>query len=200
MRNKLSILTISIIATLLFACDGDEYKQANQFFEQGEYQKAIDQYNEFLEYRPEHVESIYNKGRAYEELGNFENALANYEKTLEIDPANVNAMMSLGKHYFRNKNFEDAAFYFSKASEETKNNYQARYLAARAHHKSGNTNEALDAYNAALSINKDLGEAYLYRGALKVYLERKADGCSDFRIASSLGVSEADQAIEQYCE
>ena len=194
------VLYFGIISTILFGCEGDEYKQANQFFEQGQYEKAIDQYDQFLEYKPDHVESIYNKGRAFEELGEFEKSLASYEKTLEIEPKNVNALMSLGKHYFRNENYQDAAFYFSKASKVQKNNAQAHFYSARSLHKSGNTDKAMDAYNDAISMNKDMGEAYLYRGALKVYLGKKSAGCNDFKLASSLGVEEAANAQNQYCK
>lgn len=198
-KNPL-ILFLGIVLFIFTACEGDEYKQANQYFEQGEYQKAIEQYDEYLEYKPKHIESIYNKGRAYEEMGEFEKSLASYEKTLELDPENINALMSMGKYHFRNENFQDAAFYFAKAAKSKQNHAQAHYLAGRAYHKAGQTTEAMDAYNDAISKNKDMGEAYLYRGALKVYLGKKSSGCNDFKLAKSLEVAEADAAIEEYCQ
>lgn len=194
------ILGFSIILVFFMGCDGNEYKMADQYFEQGEYKKAIEQYNQYLEYKPTHIESIYNRGRAYEELGQFEKSLSSYEETLEIDPKNVNAMMSIGKHHFRQKNYKDAAFYFDKAAGINKSDDQAMYLAARAFHKAGQTKEAMEAYDNAISTNNQLGEAYLYRGALKVYQGKKSAGCQDFRSAKALNISEAQAAIEQYCQ
>jgi tetratricopeptide (TPR) repeat protein len=132
-------------------------------------------------------------------LGEFSKSLASYEETLEIDPKNVNALMSIGKYHFRNDNFQDAAFYFDKAAQIHKNDSKAHYLAGRAFHKSGKTEEAMEAYNAAISINDQYGEAFLYRGALKVYQGKKSSGCEDFRSANALNVEEAQEAMDQYC-
>ncbi|MDF9797144.1 tetratricopeptide (TPR) repeat protein [Catalinimonas alkaloidigena] len=193
------MLSFSVISILFFACNSNEYKMADRYFEQGEYKKAIEQYNEYLEYQPTHVESMYNRGRAYEELGEFKKSLASYEEALEVDPKNVNALMSIGKYHFRNENYQDAAFYFDKASQIHKSDAKAHYLAGRAFHKSGKTKEAMDAYNSTISLDDQYGEAFLYRGALKVYEGKKSAGCEDFRLASALNVAEAQEAIDQYC-
>ncbi len=199
MRLGKWILAFSIISIFFFACDGNEYKMATQYFDQGEYQKAIAEYDEYLEYNPRHIQSLYNRGRAYEELGDFDKSLTNYQEILELDPTNANANLSIGKFHFRNEDYEDAAFYFDKAAKVLRNDPQAQYLAARAFHKSGKTKEAMEAYDAAINANSELGEAYLYRGALKVYQGKKSGGCEDFRKAVALEIPEAQQAMDEYC-
>lgn len=188
----IALLTVS-------ACGGDDSDQGDQYFQQGEYQQAVNAYTQHIEYNPEDATSIYNRGRAYEELGNEEQALADYQAAFELDNKNENILMSLGRYYFREKNYQDAAFYFDKITQINPGAANAQYLKGRAFHKAGETNRAIDAYNAAISADSELGEAYLYRGALKIYLKRKSSGCNDLKMAQTLDVAEAESALSRYC-
>lgn len=195
---KLFIYSIMLLA-LLTACGGNQSQEGDKLYNQGKYEAAIQQYDAYLEYNPEDLTSVYNQGRAYEELGQIEEALANYQKALDIDPNHTNSLMSIGKYHFREKNYADASFYFSKAAEIIQSNPQVFFLKGRTHHKLGETQEAMEAYDQAISKNRNYGEAYLYRGALKVYQGKKNAGCSDIRAAQSLNVPEADVALAEYC-
>ena len=42
--------------------------------------------------------------------------------------------------------------------------------------------------------------AYLYRGTLFVSQKKSVSACNDFKKAESLGIAEAEQAIEKYCK
>ncbi|WKN43099.1 tetratricopeptide repeat protein [Tunicatimonas pelagia] len=185
--------------SLLTACGDSQSQEGDKLFNQGKYEAAIQQYEAYLEYNPEDLTSVYNQGRAYEELGQTDQALENYERALKIDPNHANSMMSIGKYHFRKKNYADASFYFSKASEIMQSNPQVFFLKGRTHHKLGETDEAMEAYDLAISKDRDYGEAYLYRGALKVYQGKKGAGCSDIRSAQSLKVPEAETALAEYC-
>ena len=118
---------------------------------------------------------------------------------VEIDPNHANALMSIGKYHFRNNSYADASFYFSKAADIKKSDPQVFFLKGRAHHKLGETQVAMEAYDEAISKNRDYGEAYLYRGALKVYQGNKSAGCNDLRTAQSLKVPDAENALKEYC-
>lgn len=188
-----------LFSSILCACGDNQSKEGDKLFKQGKYEAAIQQYDAYLEYNPEDLTSVYNQGRAYEELGEIEKALENYERAIEIDPKHANSLLSIGKYHFREKNYADATFYFSKASEIIQSNPQVFFLKGRAHHKLGETQEAMEAYDQAISKNGDYGEAYLYRGALKVYQGKKSAGCGDIRVAQSLNVPEAEEALNEYC-
>lgn len=199
MRSIYIITSFFFLSLLLYACDDNEYVKADRLFRQGEYAKAVDLYDQYLKYQPKHFESYYNRGRAYEELGEYEKAAESYQQALEISPEDANALLSIGKYHYRNENYKDAAHFFERAAEKG-NTANAHYLQARSLHKAGITDEALEAYNNAISIDGDLGKAYLYRGALKVHLGRESAGCSDFRLAQSLDVAEASDALKSYCQ
>src|SRR5690606_28191701 len=135
MKNKLFVPFI-LLAVLLVACNDDGERQGDAYFSKGDYQNAIKAYDEYIEYQPTHVKSIYNRGRSYEELGQLDKAREGYARVLEIDPKNVNANLSIGKLYYGEKDFENAAFYFDNAVQAGgSNDAQSLLLRGRAHHK-----------------------------------------------------------------
>ena len=119
---------------------------------------------------------------------------------MEVDPKNVNAQMSIGKLHFRNGAYGDAAFYFDKAIKVKGGNAEIHFLSARANHKLGETGKAMEGYNQAISMNSNYGDAYLYRGALKIFLKKKTAGCADLKKAQSLEVADAEAALQKYCQ
>ncbi len=187
---------------LLFvaACGGNDSSHGDQYFQQKQYQKAVDAYTEYIEYNPEDFKAIYNRGRSYEELKEYPKALQDYQKAFKIDEKSENVLMSLGRYYFRDQNYKDAAFYFDKITQINNRNATAQYLKGRAYHKAGETDKAMRAYNSAIDADKKYGEAYLYRGALKIYLKKQSSGCKDIQTAQSMGVADAQAASEKYCK
>jgi Flp pilus assembly protein TadD len=59
--------------------------------------------------------------------------------------------------------------------------------------------DALNAYNAAVSLNEDDGEYYLYRGAIYAHFKNISKACNDFRLANNLDIPDAKEAISKYC-
>ena len=186
MKNLVAF-PILILSILIISCESKSGKMGDQYFKNGEYDKAIVAYDEYLEYQPTDINSIYNRGRAYEELENYDEALKSYQAVLEEDPKNINALLSIGKYHYRQGNYADAAFQFEKATEINNKNAKAYFLLGRAQHNLGKIPEAMAAYDGAISINKDYGEAYLYRGALKVYQKQRKSGCNDLNLAPKTG-------------
>ena len=189
---------LGAFVALFVACDSKNSQEGDQLFSQGKYEEAVTQYTQYIEYNPDDIKSIYNRGRAYEELGQYDKSMADYEKALEVDPKSINALMSIGKIHFRNGEYGDAAFYFDKAIKVKGGDAEAHFLSARSNHKLGETGKALEGYNRAISMNSNYGEAYLYRGALKVFL-KKSSGCADLKKAQALEVADAAAAVKKYC-
>jgi tetratricopeptide (TPR) repeat protein len=194
-----NILIIIISAVSIFSCtEKDELDKANQYYNAGEYKKAVDAYTAHLEMKPAHEIAIYNRGRAYEELGQFDKAVEDFTRVIEINPRNVGAFLSYGKHFYREKDFDNAAFQFEKAYKLNTNSSQAATLLARAYHKGGKVEEAMEYYNIAINNDKENAEAYLYRGALKIHLNQSG-GCNDIQMAKNIGYDGAEELYSQYC-
>ena len=108
--------------------------------------------------------------------------------------------LSIGKYYYRKENYDKAGLYFDKALKLNDQNAMAYYLKGRVNHVRGMFNEAVDNYTKAINIDRELGDAYLYRGAIKVKQKFRGSACNDFKMAQSLNVKEAEEALRKYCK
>ena len=187
------------ILLLVSACGpGTSSTEADNFFNDGNYEKAIELYTDYLDGSPKHIKSLYNRGRAYEEMGELEKANQDYLAVLDIDEKHVQANLSLGINSFREGDAERALFYFGHSVSADPDNYKALVLRGRAFHKLGNFPSAMKDFDEAIRVNSEGGDAYFYRGI--IHLEsntRKA--CVDFQKASNLDVKDAKKALGKYC-
>lgn len=185
---------------ILLSCQDESSLIGDQYFEDGRYEKAIIAYNEYLKLKPRNVKTIYNRGRSYQELGMYEKAMVDFEMVIKLDGNNENALLSIGQEMYRQDNFKSVIFYSEKVIEKDPNNAMAYYLMGRANHRQGHTRTALNNYNTAINISSDFGEAYLHRGALKLFLKQNKGACDDLQKAANLDAEGAKDAFRKNCK
>ena len=59
----------------------------NDYVDQGDYDKAISEYNKAIEINPKLAELYYNRGNAYYQQGNLDQAISDFTKAIELNPA-----------------------------------------------------------------------------------------------------------------
>ena len=194
----LAIVIFSILYIRL--CSNDSNLDGDEYFSQGNYEKALECYNEYLMLYPHHIKTLYNRGRCYDELGLFKNACLDYEEVLDRDPHNVKAHLSLSQFYYREGNYEAAMNLSSFAAKLDEENYLAHYFLARSCHKLGLVSDALEAYNNTIGINPDFGFAYFQRSSILISVGLRPFGCNDLKIAANLDVEGAEEALQKFCQ
>lgn len=194
MKYSLIILLIAVIG-----CSTPSSNPGDTFYNKGQYAEAVKAYTEYLSTHPGHVQSLYNRARSYEELNEYQKAKNDLNAIVKMDPKNINAYLSLSKISYEERSFGKAALLAGKAIKENPDVAQAHFLSARASHQLGYFEQALEAYSNAISIDKEFGEAYLYRGAIKVSQKKMRSACEDFQKASNLNINEAKGALKDYC-
>lgn len=192
---------LGILFLIFFtACKDERSDLADKHFARGEYEKAVQSYNEYISLYPEHLKSIYNRGRAYEELGEYEKAMKDFRHVLRREPSHVRALLSVANHYYaREKDYENAIFYADKALEHDKNAL-AYIIKGRSQQKLGQLTEALSSYNNAISENENYPDAYISRGSLRLAAKQTGRACNDFKTAAALGSDQASQLLSKYCK
>lgn len=185
--------------TLLWGCEQQASREGDILYESGDYEAAIKAYTEYLTLYPTDVKSLYNRGRAYEEMELYELSLKDFQAVLEQDKENLQANLSVGSYYYRKQDLDNAQYYFDLAAQFHENDAQAQFLLARVEHKLGKKDEALAGYNKAISLDPELGEAYLYRGVLRTSMKQRRRACEDYRQAKLLQVPEADNQLKNFC-
>lgn len=191
---------IILVAIVLSGCGGGNMNKGDRYYKSGEYEKAIEAYNEIIASNQSAVSSIYNRGRSYEELGQLDLAEQDFLAVLDTDQKNLSATLSLAKLYYTKKAYNKAVIFADKALELNENSAQGHFLSGRAKHQLGYVDSALESYSLAININRDFGEAYLYRGALKIHKKQSASACEDIRQAVNLDVPEAKAILKKYCK
>lgn len=192
-------IALSILAIALTSCSNEERTKGDKLFAQRKFKEAITAYDEYLELHPHHVKSLYNRGRSYEELKQYDKAVADFNQVLEEDSKNTAALLSLAEHNYRIDKYEQAKFHAETAVKYNDQLPQAHFWLARSFHKMGLFPDALKSYNNAINLDRQFGEAYLYRGAVKNGLGRTQSACADFKEANERGVKRAKEAIQKYC-
>lgn len=203
--HNLTFISPYILGMLIFVfiyvrlCSNDSNLDGDVYFEQGEYTKALECYEEYLMLYPHHIKTIYNRGRCYDELGDRYRASIDYEAVLDRDRDNIKALVSLSQYYYHLENYEAAANLSGHATLLDEENYLAHYHKARACHKIGDVPDAIESYNAVIDLKPDFGFAYYQRASLLISIGLRPFGCYDLQVAANLNVEGAHEAIVKYC-
>ncbi|EFK94987.1 Tetratricopeptide TPR_2 repeat protein [sediment metagenome] len=200
MKVKHWVFASLIGMMLLSSCSENISNKGDALFSQKQYEEAVVEYDRVLKNNPKYFKGLYNRGRAYEELGEFKKAEKDFLAAFAIDSKNTQVMMSLSNIYQKQKNHTSALLYADYAVQVPGAPAMAYFLKGRALHQIGNTGEAMKEYSAAIQMDKNFGQAYYYRGMLKIATDKKKSGCEDIRASLKLDFKEAQLALEKYCK
>ncbi len=130
--------TFVLLVALALACLGwgnpgvSLVEEGNRLFAEGDFEGALERYNEALLELPEAREILYNIGGVRHRQGNLENAAALYKSVLESEDPELaaRAAYNLGNTLFRADDFTNAAAAYKAAlkinpqDEDTRYNYE----------------------------------------------------------------------------
>ena len=92
-----------------------EYKRAEQFFADDEYERALEKYQQALEKNPQHIHAMRGKARALLQLNRFDEALEQYGKVIARQPDLGANYANRGILFDRMGNYEKAIADYDKA-------------------------------------------------------------------------------------
>ncbi len=151
-------------------------KEAQNFFfeavknyDNGEYDKAIENLNKQLEIVDD--PDAYNYlAKIYMEKGNNELAVENYKKAVEFKPDFFEPNFELGKYYFSINDYKTASKYLTTASNSQPDNIEPLSLTAETYKQTGKADEAVKIFERILEMepnsafaNAKIGEIYFQR-------------------------------------
>jgi len=200
MNLKIKLIHFLIPLAVFFSCSESDSSQGDKFYNNNQFEEAVDAYSKVLVNSPKNVNALYNRGRSHEELGNLDEAESDMKAAFSVDPKNVQVLVGLSNLYQKKKSYEMALQYASYATEVSGAPAMAFLLKGRAYHLLGNTENAMTEYNTAIKMNDEFGQAYYYRGMLKQATNRTRAACADFKLAVALDHQPANEASEKYCQ
>ena len=99
------------------------YKKANEHFMQGEYEQAIELYDEILEVSPTNTKSSLMKGIALSNLERHKSSILEFYNVNKQDPENVTALIGLGIGFGNFGEYKQALTYFEQAYKLSPENH-----------------------------------------------------------------------------
>lgn len=201
LKNTSPVLLGMVIFSIIYIgkCTNDSNLDGVEYFNMGEYDKALKSYNEFLLLEPHDIKTLYNRGRCYEMLGDDIKAEADYQEVLDRESFHVNALLGMSQIYYRKNDFQTTINLAETAAAADTENYLAHYYAGRAYHKIGYWMSALKCYNRVIELSPDYGNAFFHRSSVMLSIGLMPLGCHDLQTAKTLGVEGADEALKKYC-
>lgn len=169
------------------------------YYNQGNYELALVQYNQFLRLNPDNNRVHYKKGLLLIKGRLDQEAIREFKIVINKDPAHAPAFQGLGQAYFRLKKYEDAVKYLSKAVEIDSTLWKAHNLLGIIYDYHGKYNLSVLEYKSAIALKprkgflyNNLGISYSlmgkYEKAVQAFNEALKIDKSDAKIYNNLGL------------
>ncbi len=155
-------------------------------YENGQHQQAIDTFNEVLNMDPENFLAYNGRGTVYTDLQAYEKALADYTQSIENAPQFPHAYYNRGRVYRLLGQDDEALTDLQKAIDmaPTEFGYRANGNIGLIHHRQGDYEKALEAFNQSISLNiNDKADIYFFRGETYTALENYEAASNDYQAA-----------------
>ena len=119
MKNHLFKILCGILCAVIlgtgsafaYSVEGEmAYNEGLDYFNSGEYGKALESFKIAVDKDPDFIDAYYNMGALYEYLKSYQSAIASYSKINQLDPQDTESMYKLAELYYKVNNTERALF------------------------------------------------------------------------------------------
>lgn len=172
------------------------FDQAEQHYDQGQLEEAIQDYTQSIELDPDLAKAYLNRGKIYYKKGELEKAIQNLNQAIEINPNLAKSYYILGKVYQIKNQFDLAIRQFTKAIKfDSKNNIDND----KVYYRRGNSfyfitriSSAIEDYTQAIKVNPENAKFYYNRGIVNKKKGKLEKAIKDLERASNIFLKQGD--------
>lgn len=106
-RTPQTLLRQASVSTSQISAEGS-YEQGTDKIQRGDYQGAIEDYNQVLRTNPQDADTYHNRGIARSESGDHAGAIEDYDQALQINPQDADAYYNRGVAQYSLKDSQGA--------------------------------------------------------------------------------------------
>ena len=156
------------LAETAFAGDLDiqhYFDEGNTYFNEGQYNKAIESYSRLVAIYPDFIQGYYNRGLAYYKAGKYDEAVADYSRVISSSAdANAELYSNRAIAYLKKGDYENAVKDYSTVISINPRLPEAYHNRGIAYANTGKYDEAIEDYNRVISMKPKNLNVYLSRG------------------------------------
>jgi Tfp pilus assembly protein PilF len=179
-----------------YPVDAAYYFRGLAYSAQGNYPRAIDDYNQAIEKKPDYALALDARGTALFNIGQYDKALEDYSEAIRIIPKNALSYANRGTVYSQKGNFEKAIADYSEAIKiYPKRAFSSYCNRGMAYGKIGDFNRAIEDFSQAIKLNPDYAQLYYYRGLAYSAIGNNGLASDDIKKACALGFDLACRAV-----
>ncbi len=174
------------------------YQMGNDYYEKGDYDRGIENYNMAILLNPVFSEAYFNRALSYYQLKNFDKSIADYTKSMELDPQNPIIYNNRGDAFYRKQDFQSAVKDYDKAISLNPNYLKAFYNRGLSYASIEEYEKAVEDFTKVIKLKEDFAEAYHLRGLAHEYAGTIANAITDYEKALELNpeLTEAKTHLE----
>jgi tetratricopeptide (TPR) repeat protein len=162
---------------------------------QGDYKRAIEDFNQALQLEPNYILAYYQRGYARAFLEDYKGAIEDYSQYMQHNPNDVDALDNRGYAYYNLGKYEQAIADLNKAIEINSKDAYAHNTRGLAYNEQGKYEQAIADYNKAIELKHDpLSWPYFNRGNGRRSLGQYKEAIEDYNQAIRIDPNNADDA------
>lgn len=162
------------------------YNLGLAYSNQGDEQKAIENYNEAIRANPSESSSYYNRAISYERRGEYEKSISDYGKAIALRPSYAKAFNNRGVVFGKRGKIDSALIDYSRALSLDPGFLPPYVNRARIYLDRSDPARALADLDIALKIEQRSPEIYVMRGKVLLKMSAFERALSDFDAALRL--------------
>ena len=140
------------------------FRQGFDRYKQGEYQKALADYNQAIRLNPKLAVAYFYRSLVYRKQGEYEKALAELNQVIRLNPKFALAYAVRGTIYSQQGEYEKALAEINQAIQLDPKLAVAYNNRGWTYYNQGKHKKALTDYNQAIQLDPELADAYNNRG------------------------------------
>lgn len=167
------------------------YQDGLNKYDAGNYEGAIEDFNQAIELDPRNALAYNRRGDAYYRLGDYEQAQADSSQAILLNPQDANAYYDRGFAFSELGKYKEAIADYNQAIKLNSQDVYAYYGRALARAELKDNKGAIGDFNKAIALKPQYTEAYLQRGILRRHLKQRLGAIQDFDRIIKINPSDA---------
>ncbi len=176
------------------------YNRGNSKVDQQDFQGAIADFSKVIALDPTNGDAYYKRGYAKAIIKDYEGSIKDFDKLILLDSLFSQAYYNRAASKVHLTDYRGAINDYTLAINIDPKYLDAYYYRGNAKYQIDDFIGAIADFSEVVTIDSNNGEAYFMRGVMEIALDEDDSACADFTKAKELGIKNAVNMLEKYCD